>query len=152
MKNKFIRVVSPISAGIAVLLDVAVIFYFVFLIQKLLEKSFDMWTIMFAVIEVFAVAIAVAVSIEVFKHGVKFEEEKLTFTAVDDNNEFLYSNIDHIETLRDTKASLRKNFVDRYSHIYIHTNSNEIVTVTLGLTTNKTLKKIVDEINARIKN
>lgn len=149
MKDRFIRVISPFTAFVSVLLDVAVIFYFNYLIQKI-NKDMDIWTIMFVVIELLAIAIAVAVSVEVLKNGVKFSQNQMEFTGIDDNNTFEYDNIDHIETSRDTKASLRKNFVDRYSHILIYTKDGNITTITLGLTTNKTLKKIENEINERI--
>lgn len=149
MKDRFIRVISPFTAFVSVMLDVAVIFYFNYLIQKL-NKNMDAWTIMFIVIELLAIAIAVSVSVEVLKNGVNFSSEQMEFTGIDDNNIFKYADIDHIETSRDTKASLRKNFVDRYSHIMIYTNDGNVITITLGLTTQKTLQKIENEINQRI--
>lgn len=151
MKDKFIRVISPFTAGMVMLLDIAVIFYFNYLIQKLHQKL-DIWNIMFIVIEIIAIIIAVATSIEVLKNGVKFDNEKIEFTAIDSDNVFKYCDIDHIESSKDTKASLRKNFVDRYSNIIFYMKDGNVTTITLGLTTNKTLEKIVNEINNRIDN
>lgn len=149
MKDRFIRVISPFTSLVAVLLDVAVIYYLVYLINNF-NKNINAWTIMFLVIEVLAIGIAIAVSVEAFKHGVKFSQKQMEFTGIDDNNVFEYENIDHVEISRDTKVSLRKNFVDRYSHILIYTKDENVTTITLGLTTSKTLNKICDEINTRI--
>ena len=88
---------------------------------------------------------------EVLKTGVRFTSDKVEFTGVDENNVFEYSHIVKVQTGRDTKASLKKNFVDRYSHIIIFLDDDSVVTIELGLTTKHTLKVIDDEFKARIK-
>lgn len=147
--KKFIRVLSPITIAVISALDTAVIGYGVFSIKKL-QQTVDVWTILFAIIEVIALVIAFFVSKEVVSNGVRFDEEGVEFTGLDENNCFKYSEIVKVETNKDTKASLKKNFVDRYSHVILHLNDESVVTIDLGLTTVKTLKKIEKEINDRI--
>lgn len=149
MKNKFIRTLSPITALVIMVLDVAVVYYLWYVIEKL-TKKLDMWNVLFIIFEAFALVVAFLVSKNVLKQGVKFDEEKLEFTSLDDNNIFCYADIEKIESSKDTKASLRKNFVDRYSHIIFYLKDGNVVTVDLGLTTVRTLSKITDEINQRI--
>ena len=63
-----------------------------------------------------------------------FYEDRLEFTGIDDKNVFLYSDIAGVETYRDTKASLKKNFIDRHSLIIITRNDETVTTVDIGLT------------------
>lgn len=149
MNNKFIRVISPITVAVVGCLDLAIIALGVFAIKKI-QQSLDGWTIAFLVIELFAIVIGVITSKEAVSNGVRFDESKMEFTGLDDNNIFEYAEIEKIETSKDTKASLRKNFVDRYSSIIIYKKDNSVTTIELGLTTRKTLLKIEKEINSRI--
>lgn len=149
MKNKFIRVISPITITVVVCLDIAIIGIGAFAIKKI-QQSIDGWTIAFLVIELFAIIIGILATKEAVSNGVRFDNEKMEFTGLDDNNVFKYQDIEKIETNKDTKASLRKNFVDRYSSIIIFKKDNSVTTIELGLTTRKTLLKIADEINNRI--
>ena len=149
MKNKFIRILSPITVSIIALLDAGVISFGVFAIKKL-QAKIDIYTILFAIIEVFALVIAILVSKEILSNGVKFSENGMEFTGLDENNIFEYSDIEKIETFKDTKASFKKNFIDRFSHITITKKDNSIVTVDLGLTTKRKLNKIKVEIEKRI--
>lgn len=149
MKDRFIRVISPISFCVIAVLDIAIIAFGVFAYQKITADK-NIYNIMFVGIEVVAFIIGILASKEVVSNGVKFEYTKMEFTGLDENNIFEYKNIERIETNKDTKASLRKNFVDRYSSIIIHQTDGTVTTIELGLTTLKTLIKIEEEINKRI--
>lgn len=149
MKDKFIRVLSPFTLAFVLLLDIAVIVFAYYAVKKLSEQLSAV-NVIFAVIEIAAILIAVLVTKEVFTNGVRFRNNEVEFTGVDDNNLFHYTDIVKIESSKDNKASLKKNFVDRYSSIIIYLKDESVVTIELGLTTNKTLKKIADELNSRI--
>lgn len=149
MKNKLIRTISPITLAIVSAFDAATVGYAIFAIQKF-KTGYDGWTIVFGIIMVFALLLAVFLTLDVIKTGVVFREDELEFNSVDDNNVFKYADIENVETSRDEKASLRKNFVDRYSMVIIHLKDGSVVTVELGLTTGKKLTKIRTEIENRI--
>ncbi|MFR5874994.1 MAG: hypothetical protein ACLUFN_00740 [Eubacterium sp.] len=149
MKEKFIRVLSPFTLGFVIVLDAAVIGFAYYAVQKL---SYQVSTInvIFAFIDVIAIIVAVLVTKEVLTNGVKFRDDEVEFTGIDDNNLFDYDDIIKIDYSKDNKASLKKNFIDRYSSIIIYLKDESVVTIELGLTTNGTLKKIVNELNLRI--
>lgn len=149
MKDKFIRVLSPIAIGVVALLDCGVI-YFAYYAAAKAKLQLDAKSILFIIIEVFAVIIAILITKQIFSGGVKFKENYLEFTELDEHNIFEYESIEKIVSSRDEKASLRKNFVDRYSSIIFYMKDNTVVTVELGLTTKKTLNKIINEINIRM--
>lgn len=149
MEKKFIRVISPFSLAVTLVSDIAVIVLARLAIDRL-KVTVDAYSIIFIAVIAFSAVLACGLSIQLFRNGVKFDMEKMEFTAIDDNNVFYYKEIEKIETIRDTKASLRKNLVDRYSRIIIYTVNNEIATIELGLTTYRALKKIEQEIQKRI--
>lgn len=149
MEKKFIRVISPFSLAVTLVSDIAVIVLARLAIDRL-KVTVDAYSIIFIAVIAFSAVLACGLSIQLFRNGVKFDMEKMEFTAIDDNNVFYYKEIERIETIRDTKASLRKNLVDRYSRIIIYTVNNEVATIELGLTTNRALKKIEQEIQKRI--
>lgn len=149
MNNKFIRIISPFTLAFVSVLDIAVIIFGYYAVKKL-SQQISAINIIFSLIVLFAFIVAIFVTKEVFNNGVKFDSNEVEFTGLDDNNIFEYSNIEKVESSKDTAASMKKNFVDRYSNIIIYLNDNSVVTIELGLTTKKTLKKITDEINSRI--
>lgn len=149
MEKKFIRVISPFSLAVTLVSDIAVIVLARLAIDRL-KVTVDAYSIIFIAVIAFSAVLACGLSVQLFRNGVKFDMEKMEFTAIDDNNVFYYKEIEKIETIRDTKASLRKNLVDRYSRIIIYTVNNEVATIELGLTTNRVLKKIEQEIQKRI--
>lgn len=149
MEKKFIRVISPFLLAVTLVSDIAVIILARLAIDRL-KVTVDAYSIIFIAVIAFSAVLACGLSIQLFRNGVKFDMEKMEFTAIDDNNIFYYREIEKIETIRDTKASLRKNLVDRYSRIVIYTTSDEVATIELGLTTNRALKKIEQEIQKRI--
>lgn len=149
MKNKFIRIVSPISFAMALILDIAVIYYGKYAIQKL-SGGASFMNIMFIIIEICSVLLAIFYTREVLRHGIRFRENEFEITALDENNIFAYSNIKSVEVFKDTKASFKKNFVDRYSRLTIELKDGSQTAIELGLTTKRKLKKIENEINSRI--
>ena len=66
------------------------------------------------------------------------------------NNVFNYDDVENIKIHKDTKASLKKNFNDRQSQIIITLKNGGVVTVDIGLTSMKKLKKIENEINSHL--
>ncbi|MBR4241986.1 MAG: hypothetical protein IKR97_07170 [Eubacterium sp.] len=151
MKNKFIRIVSPITLAIALALDFAVVYYIVFAFNKL-EESLSAINIIFSIIALLSVILAFFYSRESIRHGVKFRENEFEITFLDDNNIIRYCDIEKLESFLDTKASLKKNFVDRYSKLIISLKDGNVLTLELGMTTKKKLKKIEDEIRIRMEN
>ncbi|MBQ9530960.1 MAG: hypothetical protein IJR70_02695 [Eubacterium sp.] len=151
MKNKFIRIISPMSLAMAIILDTAVIYYIIYAFNKL-EEKLSAINILFAIIAFLSLILAIFYSREVIRHGIRFSENEFEITFLDENNFFRYDDIQSIETYIDTKASLKKNFVDRYSRITLNLDDNSSVTLELGITTKKKLKKIEEELSQRIKN
>lgn len=149
MKNKFIRVLSPISIAIVILLDIATVAYGFFAIHKIYTIRTTL-TILFGIIEVFAIIIGILVTKEIITNGVIFHDDELEFTGIDGENVFSYDDIEKVETYQDTTASLTKNFVDRHALIIITMNKDKVVTIDIGLTTKGTLDKISKELAKHI--
>lgn len=151
MNNKFMRILSPIQLAVVGILDIAVIGYLIFAIKRLIQNPRTTVIIFTAGVAV-ALIIAILVTKEVLSHGVKFLDDEMEFTGIDGENIFSYDNIASVETKKDDKASLVKNFVDRQSQIILTLEDGKVVTISIGLTTKSTLKKIGDEIRTRIEN
>lgn len=151
MNNKFMRILSPIQLAVVGILDIAVIGYLIFSIKRLIQNPRTTVIIFTAGVAV-ALIIAILVTKEVLSHGVKFLDDEMEFTGIDGENIFSYDNIASVETKKDDKASLVKNFVDRQSQIILTLEDGKVVTISIGLTTKSTLKKIGDEIRTRIEN
>lgn len=153
MKEKFIRVLSPISLAVYAFLDLAVIGFGIFAIKKA-TIILNTWVIIFIAIEVFAIVIAAIGTKELLSNGFKFSDDEAEFTGVDENNIIAYDEIAAIEAYRDTAASLTKNFDMRHS-LLIFTlndeNGNEKTnTIDIGLVNNGTMNKILDEFKNHI--
>ena len=148
MKDKFIRVLSPITAAVILLLDFSVIAYGVFAVKKVIELR-SAAAIFFAAVEVAAIIIAFLVTKETLKNGVVFREDEFEFTGLDDNNIFDYSNIENVESFKDTTPSLVKNFVDRHSVLTLTLKEDKVVTIDIGLSRKYTLDLIHKEICQR---
>ena len=149
MKDKFIRILSPIQIFVVGLLDIAVIGYAIFAVKTLAKRQATS-IIFFAACVVLAFIVAVLVTKEIVSHGVKFHDDELEFTGIDNDNIFAYEDIVKVETEKDEKASLVKNFVDRQSKIIFTLKDERVVTVYIGITTKSTLKKVSDEIISRL--
>lgn len=149
MKDKFFRILSPITLIIVGVLDIAVIYFAVFAVKKLLAFT-TAYAVFFAVMELFAIVIAVLITKSILSQGIKFSEESLEFTAIDDNNIVRYSDIESVEIEKDDKASFKKNFNDRHSFIIFNMKDGTRLTVDIGLTSKKTLNKIKNEIQERL--
>ena len=146
---KFVRCVSVIALVVTIILDAACIVFSVYAISALREKA-DFWGIAFVVIMLFSDVLGVLFTKETLSNGVKFFDDYVEFTGIDENNVYKYSDIERIEASRDTKASFRKNFVDRYSNVTLYLKDESVVCIQLGLTSGKTLKKITDELTSHL--
>lgn len=149
MKNKFYRIISPVTFLVVLVLDISVIAYAVFAVKKLLE-NLSVYSVIFAIIDLFAIVVGAVVSKYVISQGIVFNETSFEFTALDENNIFNYDDIANIKINKDTKASLKKNFNDRQSQIIIEEKDGKVTTVDIGLTSMKKLKKIENEILSHI--
>lgn len=149
MKNKFLRILSPITLAVVAILDAAVIGYGIYAIKRLIAVQ-NTTIIIFALCDLAAIIIAVLVTKEVLSNGVKFYSDEMEFTGLDNDSIFAYADIEKVETEKDTKPSFVKNFVDRQSKVILTLKDERVVTIDVGLTTKNGLKKIEDEINNRI--
>lgn len=148
MKDKFIRVLSPITAAVILLLDVSVVAYGIFAVKKVIELR-SAAAIFFAAVEVAAIIIAVLVTRETLRNGVVFREDEFEFTGLDDNNIFDYNDIENVESYKDTTPSLVKNFIDRHSVLTLTLKEDKVVTIDIGLSRKYTLDLIHKEICQR---
>ena len=146
---KFVRCISIITLAVAATLDAACVAFSIYAVQGVKENA-DFWRITFVIIMVFSDVLGVLFTKETFSNGVKFYDDYVEFTGVDENNVYNYADIERVEAFRDTKASFRKNFVDRYSNVTIYLKDESIACIQLGLTSGKTLKKITDELTSRL--
>lgn len=149
MKEKFIRIISPIQLLIVGILDIAVIGYTIFAIKKIVQNPRTS-IIFFAACVVVALIIAILVTKEIVKHGVILHDDELEFTGLDTDNIFAYEDIVKVETEKDEKPSFVKNFIDRQSKVILTLKDERVVTIDIGITTKNTLKKVSDEIQSRI--
>lgn len=151
MKKKFVRILSPMTLAVVGVLDIAVIYFAFFAVKRLIAFT-TKYAIFFAIMELFAFVVSIFVTKNILSQGIIFYDDRLEFTALDENNVVKYEDIDRIETKKDTAASLVKNFVDRQSKIIFYLKDDGILTVDIGLTTNKALNKISREISEQISN
>lgn len=151
MKNKFLRILSPITLVVVAILDAAVIGYGIYAIKRLIAVQ-NATIIIFAVCDLAALIIAALVTKEVLSNGVKFYGDEMEFTGLDNDSIFAYADIEKVETEKDTKPSFVKNFVDRQSKIILTLKDERVVTIDVGLTTKNGLAAIEKEINERISN
>lgn len=149
MKDKFLRILSPITLAVVAILDAAVIGYGIYAIKRLIAVQ-NTTIIIFALCDLAAIIMAILVTKEVLSNGVKFYSDEMEFTGLDNDSIFAYADIEKVETEKDTKPSFVKNFVDRQSKVILTLKDERVVTIDVGLTTKNGLKKIEDEINNRI--
>lgn len=149
MEDKFIRVVSPFTLAVSLVLDFACVFLCYTAVISIGNRM-DFWQIAFYIIDIISVILVVLYNKETFSNGVKFSEECIEFVGIDDDNVFEYSHIVKVETYKDTKASFKKSFTDRFSLLILTLDDGTQVTVSLGYTTKKTLDKILPQLNSRI--
>lgn len=145
MKEKYIRILSPVALTVVAILDIAVIGYGIFAVVKVADAA-STKAIFFLAAEIFAIVIAALVTKEELSHGVKFYDDELEFTAIDNDNVFSYTDIASVETEKDTKASLVKNFLDRSSKIILTLKDGRVITIDIGITTKNCVENIAEEI------
>ncbi|MCD7722720.1 MAG: hypothetical protein LUH82_02035 [Clostridiales bacterium] len=143
--NKSIRILSPITLSVILLLDAAVIAYGVFAIKRLLTNP-SAGAIFFAAVEVLALIISILTTKEAVSSCAVFREDELEFTGIDGLNVFSYEDIKGVEIYRDTSASLSKNFIDRHALLIITLSDGRTVTIDIGLATKGTVDKIAKEL------
>lgn len=148
MKEKFIRILSPLLIAVVAVLDAATIGYGIFAIKKIIDMPRTN-VIIFAACDLVALIVAILVTKETFSNGVKFYDDEVEFTGLDKNNIFAYEDIIDIKTEKDTKASFVKNFMDRQSRIILTLKDDRVITIDIGLTTKGTLEKISSELKSR---
>ena len=151
MKDKFIRIISPLTVLIICALDAGVIAYGIFAVKQMTERMTTS-VILFAALDLVAVIIAVLVTKEVFSNGVKFYDDECEFTALDENNIFTYNDIASVEYTKDEAPSFTKNFADRNSVLTINLKNDSFVSIDLGYTSKGSVEKVVEEIKNRIDN
>ena len=151
MKDKFLRILSPITLAVVAILDAAVIGYGIYAIKRLIAVQ-NTTIIIFALCDLAALIIAVLVTKEVLSNGVKCYSDEMEFTGLDKDSIFAYADIEKVETEKDTKPSFVKNFIDRQSKVILTLKDERVVTVDVGLTTKNGLAAIEKEINERISN
>lgn len=150
MKKEFIRIVSPLSVFIALVLDGASIWLTAFVINNLISGKTDGMLIAFGVMVIFALIISFLFTKEIISNGIIFYDDRCEFNALDNDNVIYYKDIESIEKYKDTKASLKKNFSDRHSLIIFNLKNDMVHTVDIGLSTKRTLNKIITELNEYI--
>ena len=114
MKDKFIRILSPMTLAVVILLDLAVIGYGVFAVYRLTQVRTGM-TVIFAIIEIAAIVIAVLTTKETVKNGLLLRATDFEFTGMDKDNVYAYDQIKDITGYKDEAPSLVKNFIDRHA-------------------------------------
>ena len=114
MKDKFIRILSPMTLAVVILLDLAVIGYGVFAVYRLTQVRTGM-TVIFAIIEIAAIVIAVLTTKETVKNGLSLRATDFEFTGMDKDNVYAYNQIKDITGYKDEAPSLVKNFIDRHA-------------------------------------
>lgn len=149
MKDKFIRIISPLALAVVIVLDIGVIAYGVFAIKNLTQRVSTL-SIIFALCIVLAVVVAILTTRETVKNGVIFREDEMEFTGMDNDNIFRYEDIESVAYVKDEKPSFVKNFIDRQSRIVLTFKENKVVTVDIGITTKNKLKQIENEITQRL--
>lgn len=149
MKEKFVRIISPITLAVVLVLDAATIGYAIFAIKKIIAYP-SANAIIFAACDFVALIIAVLVTKQILSNGIKLYDDEVEFTGLDDGNIFAYDDIISVETEKDTKASFVKNFNDRQSKIILNLKDDKTVTIDIGLTSKATLDKVADEIKSKL--
>ena len=149
MKEKFMRILSPVTLAVVAILDVAVIGYGIFAIKKIIQAPRGP-VIFFALCELVALVIAVLVTKETFSNGVKFYDDEMEFVGLDSENIFNYDDILEVRTEKDTAPSFTKNFIDRQSKIILTLKDDKIITIDIGITTKNALAEIEKEIRSRV--
>lgn len=146
--ERFIRIISPLTVITIFIADIAVIFFAVFAVKKLMEAPSGMLIVM-SILELLAIVVAVLVTKQVFSEGIAFRDDEFEFVGLDDKNVFEYENIYNVTYEKDTKVSFVKNFIDRHSIIYLEDKNHNITSIDIGLTTKYTTELVAKEICER---
>lgn len=148
MKDKFIRILSPLTLAVVIILDLAVLGYGVFAVYRLIQMH-STATVIFALIEIGAIVIAVLTTKETVKNGLQLREEDFEFTGMDKDNVYTYNQIKAITGYKDEAPSLVKNFIDRHAVLTLTLQDDTTVMLDLGLCKKRTLEEIQRELSQR---
>ena len=151
MDKKLIRILSPITVAVFAILDIAVLYFGCVSIKKL-SIAITPLTVFFIAVEIAAIIIAVLVNREIFSNGILFLDDEMEFTGVDEHNIVAYEKVKAIKIFKDNSVSLVKNFNDRHTIIHFTFTDDEALSVDIGITTDRVLKSISEELSARIPN
>ncbi|MCR5208539.1 MAG: hypothetical protein K6C14_08705 [Eubacterium sp.] len=149
MKNKFIRTVPLILVVISALITVVSLTIVYVAVIKLIN-TVSVFTVVFLVSAAVINIISVLSMKELLTSGIRLYGNRFIITSLDENNEFYYADVLKIDSYKDTSASLKKGFTERYTSVIIFLKNGETVTAELGITTKKTINKIISEINQRL--
>lgn len=141
MKDKFIRILSPMTLAVVILLDLAVIGYGVFAVYRLTQMRTGT-TVIFAIIEIAAIVIAVLTTKETVKNGLLLRATDFEFTGMDKDNVYAYDQIKDITGYKDEAPSLVKNFIDRHAVLTLTLTDDTTVLLDLGLCQKRTLEAV----------
>ena len=148
MEDKKIQIHSPAYFFALICFDVTNLFFICVLLYSYGKERKPVYIATLAILLCVEIIAAIVMLLEK-KKAVVFTKDTVEFTFLDENNAYALSEIEKAETNRDTGASLKKGFVDRYSSVILYLKDGSVATVELGLTTNGKLKKIENEINKR---
>lgn len=140
--KKIINTASLLTIAIVLALDLGVAFFFKFAIKQFFKGQTSGTAVVFAVMMAFALFVAVKVTIDQIKTGVEFYDDKCVFNSLDSDNTFFYSEIVQVDTEKDEKISLIKNFLDRSGLLKIKTSEGRIHIINLGTLSKRRLQKI----------
>ena len=101
MKNKLSRIISPVTLLIVLALDAATVAYAVFAVKKLIQNV-SVYSVLFAIIDLFAIVDTVLESKYVETQGIVIGDKTFEFTAHVENNVYNYDDVENIKIHKDT--------------------------------------------------
>lgn len=151
MKNKLYRIISPVTLLIVLALDAATVAYAVFAVKKLIQNV-SVYSVLFAIIDLFAIVVAVLVSKYVVSQGIVFGDKTFEFTALDENNVFNYDDVENIKIHKDTRMNnmFDKNELEEEVPLGRLGTSEEVADAIFYLTQNKYITAQILGVNGGI--
>ena len=146
--KKFINTVSIITAAVVTIYDIGTLWLTSSVIIKLAKEPSGKGYI-FLIMLVFAVFIAIKITVEQIKTGIEFKENECEFNGLDSDNIFKYSEITKVTIEKDEKVSFIKNLSDKSGFINLEMNDGKIHVINLGTISRKKLIMIKKQIEMR---
>lgn len=148
--KKFINTASMLTFLVIALLDCGVAFFFIFAMKEIIKGERTGVAALFTVMMLFALFIAIKVTLDQCKTGVEFHTTQCIFNNLDSDNSFPYSEIKKVETEKDEKVSFIKNFIDRSALLKITTKNGRVHIINLGTLSRRRLERLRRQIELRI--